>query len=529
MKRRSIAQGAILLAVCSIFAKLLGGAYRIALTGMLGAEGIGYYQLVFPFFALALAVTSNALPLTLSKQISAELAQNRGGAVKFIVRKALTYALLAGLAGMVMTAALSKVMAGVQSQEDVYVCYVAIAPAIAFVALAGVFKGWFLGHGNTAPSGVSQVVEVVFKFCLGLILVKIFLPKGLIYALVGALAAVSLGEFFSLFLVFVWYMISARQERRLPPLKSDARFFPTFLPIAASGLLFPLISFIDSVMVVNLLALGGEIDAVSQYGILTGPVASVINMPIVLAMSISVAIVPAIASAMAGYDVVSVKTKTATTVKMCFMIAMPFFLGGAIAAKAVVATLYPTLSVAHKDLTAYLMSLTSVNILILSMLEVLDAVLQGLGRLRAVLINIAIGGAVKILIELLFVPKLGIAASGVSSIVFYLTAFALNGAYYSKLVGKNAKLFKSISKITLSGAIMSLAIMPNIFIKNNLLALAYAVIVGAVVYVASLLLFRAVEQKEWRMLPLGGIFTRALTKAGYYKEKRYDNGGGVGM
>ena len=56
-------------------------------------------------------------------------------------------------------------------------------------------------------------------------------------------------------------------------------------------------------------------------------------------------------------------------------------------------------------------SLTAINVLLLSLLEAVDAILQGLGRLRPVLINIGVGGALKILIELIFVPKWGIAAS----------------------------------------------------------------------------------------------------------------------
>lgn len=518
MKRRTIAQGAILLAICSIVAKLFGGAYRIALTYVLGAEGIGYYQLVFPFFALLLAITSNAIPLTLSRQISAEIAHDRSGAVNSIIKKAILYAVFAGATGAIITVLLSQVMASAQSQSGVYICYVAIAPAIIFVTLAGVFKGWFLGHGNTSPSGVSQIIEVFVKFGLGLLLASVLMKRGLIQAVAGALIAVSLGEFVSLLTVFIWYTVSAKDERKLTSLASEYKFFATFLPITASGFIFPLIAFIDSVMVVNLLIHGGATDAVSQYGILTGPVASVINMPIVLAMSISVAIVPAVASAMAGYDVVSIKQKTATTLKMCLMIAMPFFLGGAIMARQVAGLLYPSLGQAHKELTAYLLSLTAINILLLSMLEAVDAILQGLGRLRPVLINIAVGGALKILVELIFVPRWGIATSGISTIVFYLTAFTLNGVYYNRLVGKNAKLFKSISKITLSGAIMSLALLPSVFIRSNIWSLVYALCVGGVVYVVSLLVTRAVEQNELKMLPLGNKLTKLLTKAGYYKK-----------
>ena len=149
-------------------------------------------------------------------------------------------------------------------------------------------------------------------------------------------------------------------------------------------------------MVVNLLDFGGHSGSVSQYGILTGPVASLINMPIVLAMSISVAIVPAIASAMSGYDVVSVKSKTASSIKMCFMISMPFFIGAILTSASITRLLYPTLSEAQKGLMAYLLSIMSINIVALSMLEVLNAVLQGIGRLRHVLVNIAVGGLVKL-------------------------------------------------------------------------------------------------------------------------------------
>lgn len=283
-------------------------------------------------------------------------------------------------------------------------------------------------------------------------------------------------------------------------------------------------------MVVNLLDFGGHSGSVSQYGILTGPVASLINMPIVLAMSISVAIVPAIASAMSGYDVVSVKSKTASSIKMCFMISMPFFIGAILTSASITRLLYPTLSEAQKGLTAYLLSIMSINIVALSMLEVLNAILQGIGRLRPVLVNIAVGGLVKIILELIFVPKFGIAASGISTIAFYMIALVLNGAQYNTLVGKNINLFKSISKILISGAIMSLSVAPAILIRNDIAALIYAVAVGGLVYVASLLLTRAVDKKELAMLPLGNILSKILGKLGYFKERtNYDNGSGVGM
>ena len=369
------------MAVCSILAKVLGGVYRIALTSALGAEGIGYYQLVFPFFALMLAIGSNAIPVTLSRQISTELARGGAPSVRWLTRKALAYAFCAGIVGAVFTVALSRLMSGAQSQVGVYICYIAVAPAIIFVAVANVFKGWFLGHGNTAPAGASQIVEVAVKLAIGLLLVSALRSKGLMQAVAGGLLAVSISEFVSLLSVFIWYLISSKDERKLKIEPCPSRFFATFLPITASGLIFPLITFIDSIMVVNLLNKGGFSDSISKYGILTGPVASLINMPIVLAMSISVAIVPAIASAMSGYDVVSVKQKTASSIKMCFLISRPFFVGVMLVASSLTRQLYPTLSEGQQGLTAYLLAIMSANILVLAMLDVCNAVLQGIGRI----------------------------------------------------------------------------------------------------------------------------------------------------
>ena len=62
---RRLAGGAALLAASAVIAKIVGACYRVPLTNILGAEGIGLYQLVFPVFALMTTLSSaNRPPLT---------------------------------------------------------------------------------------------------------------------------------------------------------------------------------------------------------------------------------------------------------------------------------------------------------------------------------------------------------------------------------------------------------------------------------------------------------------------------------
>ena len=52
-------------------AKLIGALYRIPLTNIMGAEGIGLYQMVFPLYTVLLTVTSGGLPPAGSKGTAA--------------------------------------------------------------------------------------------------------------------------------------------------------------------------------------------------------------------------------------------------------------------------------------------------------------------------------------------------------------------------------------------------------------------------------------------------------------------------
>ena len=50
--KKSFVKNAGILAISVIIAKVLGAIYRIPLTGIIGAEGMGLYQFVYPVFAL---------------------------------------------------------------------------------------------------------------------------------------------------------------------------------------------------------------------------------------------------------------------------------------------------------------------------------------------------------------------------------------------------------------------------------------------------------------------------------------------
>ena len=67
---RRLAGGAALLAASAVIAKIVGACYRVPLTNILGAEGIGLYQLVFPVFALMTTLSSAGIPSALARTVA---------------------------------------------------------------------------------------------------------------------------------------------------------------------------------------------------------------------------------------------------------------------------------------------------------------------------------------------------------------------------------------------------------------------------------------------------------------------------
>ena len=73
MRRRKtdgVIKGAAQIAVGGFLAKLIGAAYRIPLTNLLGGEGVGLYQLVYPLYCLLLTLSATGIPSSIAKLVA---------------------------------------------------------------------------------------------------------------------------------------------------------------------------------------------------------------------------------------------------------------------------------------------------------------------------------------------------------------------------------------------------------------------------------------------------------------------------
>ena len=73
---RNIFIGAGILAIAGIFSRAIGAVYKIPLTNTLGANGMGVYYLIFPFYSLLLVLSSSGVSTAVSSIIAKERSKN---------------------------------------------------------------------------------------------------------------------------------------------------------------------------------------------------------------------------------------------------------------------------------------------------------------------------------------------------------------------------------------------------------------------------------------------------------------------
>ena len=476
-KRSLWGHGATLM-LCSFFAKAIGALYRLPLTNLLGAEGIGRYQLVFPLYALTLALTSSAMPVLLARQIAKE--QQFGYAV---FRRSLTLMALLGGGGAALLLAAAYPVAYLQGASQLSLCYVVVAPAVLAVALSSAFRGWMAATMHTGVLAGATLAEQVVKLS-GLGFAVWFAKWGNVPAVLGALLGVSLAEIATL----GWHLIAYfALGYRLPKPVVNLRLRPIWsssLPITACNMIMPVVAGVDSLLLVNLSVWGGmgRALAVNRYGLLTGAVGTVTNLPIVLTLAFVTLIVPIVSRAVAVRRIQEVRRHSTDVVWLVAALSLPASVGLLLMAPSVVGLLYPRLSADEQAFAVVLLRISAVSVPVIALQQVYNALLQAVERSVTGAKQMAVGGAVKLVLDVVLVPFLGMTGAAGASVACYAVVLTLHVLSYTRLTGRYA-LAKPLAASMFAALCMGATVWAlSRIVENNTLSVVLNVLIGGAVY-----------------------------------------------
>lgn len=463
---KGIMRGAGALAVCSLVGKALGALYRLPLVAIIGGEGAGVYQLATAVYALFFTLACGGLPVAVSRFVAAD----RGTEKLPLVIAGLSGAI--GLAFGAAFAALSPLFAAVQGNATAVKAYLAVAPALTFATVLAGLRGYFQGRGNLLPTSASQLVEQAVKLAAGLWLARVFSVRGAVYGATGALFGVSLSEIAASGVVALFFAVKSAKatkkqikyaentenllasstleaatdvafdgyEIRNQATDVRARFpkntrksevktiakaiISSAVPITLGALVMPLTGVADSLTVVNILSARGlsAAEATARYGLL-GAANTLVNLPVTVAYAFSVALLPKVAgaktSAEANREIAFTMRSVLIFSSFCSAIYMIF-------ARDMVSFLYPSLSPEHARLTATLLRSQAPAVTYSSLLGAATATLQGTGKSGVAARNLAVGGAVKVVVSVILLRLVGAVGASAGTTVCYAVTLTLD-------------------------------------------------------------------------------------------------------
>lgn len=424
-RKDKLFSGAFTLAVGGFITKIIGAIYRIPLTNVLGSEGIGIYQMVFPVYCLLLTVSSTGVPNGIAKLIA------EGNNPEVTLKSALKLFVPIGIIGSLIMMVFSRKIAVLQGNILATSSYIYIAPSVLAVSVISCFRGYYQGFSNMTPTAVSQVLEQAVKLVFGLSLSYIFRSDTALASSMAALS-VTLSE-----LVTVFYLsFLKRRNGGFRFLKSNqknvSRIIKNVVPITFSTIIMPLVRTVESFIIFNILN-GYLTNATSLYGLYSGAVESLVGVPVSILYSIAVTSVPIISSEKENRYKKTKKPLILTLIGSVVFATFFYFLS-----EIAVKILYRRLSASDLSIAIKMAKLASLSVLTLPLMQTFNACLIALGHIFVPSITSLTASVIKIILSvfLLKVKSINIFAVIITDIICYLVACLLNLVY---IIIRNSK------------------------------------------------------------------------------------------
>jgi stage V sporulation protein B len=266
---------------------------RIPLFRILGAEGVGLYQMIYSLYGLLLTIVTGGLPITITFSTAKDQQQGLR-----MLKAAILLLTAFGIVISLLIHALAFQLADILGDRRLVWSIRLMAPALVLVPLLSLVRGYMQGLECYGQIAISELIEQVFRVFTMLLLVSIWIRHSIGLAVGGAAFGAVVGSWIALsFLIIA--MRSAWNFKRLNRFskeKSHKTTFFTFvwlirasLMITASRLIMPFSDFIDALIIPHRLQHAGVTSesSIAIYGIFTGMAASIVYMPALVSAAVA--------------------------------------------------------------------------------------------------------------------------------------------------------------------------------------------------------------------------------------------------
>lgn len=518
-------KGAMLLSIATILVKILGGFFRIPLANIIGDEGMAYYQAVYPIYNIFYILATLGIPVAISKLISEKVAIHDYDGAKRIFKTSMATFLMLGIVLFLLIFFLSDtIISFTNNLDDASIALKAIAPSLVFAALNTIFRGYFQGLLDMKPTAVSEIVEQGARVLFGLFLALIFI-KDLPVAVAGATFGACAGSIFSLLILIIIYKrkcndLFVSKDENIEhnfPVETRSRIITSILhislPVALGSLIMPIMSYIDAVLVTNRLSNLPDFSPQivrELFGQLSGFASPIASLPYTIIIPLAIGLVPAISSAKKLGDTELFHHNITLSLRATTIIILPASAGLFFLATPIMSVLYPLQEKAALN-SAELLKILSFNLIFISLVSVLTAILQGLGKQYIPVFALLSAFIVKIILTYILtgIPALNVKGAAIATFFTSIVALSIDFAFMLSYTKTKIHYYKVFLLPFISSIIMGIFayFTYNGFLyifsdeyKFKLISLFLSVLLSIILYLVIMLLTKGITKEDKELL-----------------------------
>lgn len=330
MGKDNFFKNSFLLTASNITTGILGFIFSIYLSHILGPEGMGLYNLVMPIYNLFICMMSAGISASISKISAVYISKNENNNLIKTINNMAIFNLIWAIFISVFVFFLAPII-GKYGVDDVRTIdsLKVICPAMIFIALSNILKGYFWGTSKiTIPAGID-ILEKALRIITVAILIYLFSAKDLTLLVTLCYVALCLGELQSLILLYIYYKYCIRKLPKTyekPERRSQLLFnvLVICLPLTLNGFLSNIFATLSTLIIPRCLVFSGftHSEALSMIGKFTGMAMMIIGMPMIVVSSINTLLIPDLSQSLSKGNYYDISVRIRKVIKIAFILGL---------------------------------------------------------------------------------------------------------------------------------------------------------------------------------------------------------------
>ncbi len=320
INKNTVFYSALTLTLSNLALNALGFLYRLFLSHTIGAEGMGVYQLVMPYYSVILALCLTGLTLATSRLCAKYSTLSNAFVARGVVSNAICifltlFAIVAGITLFSSSFISQNILADARVRTSILI----ILPCLLCTGIENILKNYFFGTQNLKPPIISEITEQVVRFVAVFSLLIIFTPRNAGVSSALIICGMVISEIVSVIILFSFYGKSRGQGRFYREIISIAT------PVALAALLNNLLDAASSVLIPRRLIASGltSTNATSSFGVMFGMTMPTLSLPFGLIGALTTVIIPKMSEGLACGDIDNMRRKSAKVLHTTSLISLP--------------------------------------------------------------------------------------------------------------------------------------------------------------------------------------------------------------